>query len=115
MWRRPIIPLNDDERDNHLFRIPDDPIRYPVLPDVFPSPKPMERSQSQPQMGTGLLGNTAGTDNPMAATGSPISVGQDNSLPVTVSVAPVATDFSGMLTSAQKAVPDMRQSVPMAS
>ncbi|KAL4225876.1 hypothetical protein ACF0H5_013865 [Mactra antiquata] len=38
MWRKPIVPLTDEERDNHLFRIPDDPIRFPVLPELGERP-----------------------------------------------------------------------------
>lgn len=50
IWRRPIIPLTDEERDNHLFRIPDDPKRFPVLPDLPCSLG--ERSVTQPQIST---------------------------------------------------------------
>ena len=49
MWKKPIIPLTDDERDNHLFRIPDDPKRFRILPELSGL---KERSLTQPQIST---------------------------------------------------------------
>lgn len=63
MWRRPIIPLTDEERDNHLFRIPDDPKRFPVLPEL--SPKLGERSVTQPLMSTVTV-NRSKTDQALS-------------------------------------------------
>ena len=54
MWKKPINPLTEEERDNHLFRIPDDPKRFRILPELTQSMK--ERSLTQPQMST-LSGN----------------------------------------------------------
>ena len=47
MWRRPIIPLTDEERDNHLFRIPD---TSKFVLEMLSSLGP--RSLTQPQMTT---------------------------------------------------------------
>ena len=48
MWKKPIFPLSEEERDNHLFRIPDDPKRFRILPELTQSLN--ERSLTQPQM-----------------------------------------------------------------
>lgn len=103
MWRRQIIPLTDQERDNHLFRIPDDPIRYPVLPEVFPSPKLGDRCQSQPQMETKKLGDTQ-KSGPL--------VSGNNTLPE--STVQVSTDATGMFTS-PPTLPETQPPVPVAS
>ncbi|XP_060570277.1 uncharacterized protein LOC132728621 [Ruditapes philippinarum] len=59
MWRRPIVPLTEEERDNHLFRIPDDPKRFRVLPEL--SNNLRERSVTQPQISTNSV-NASKTD-----------------------------------------------------
>lgn len=106
MWRRPILPLSDEERDNHLFRIPDDPIRFPVLPDVFPSPRLGERSQSQPKMET-------------SKTVSPGRSGSAANMSVTRTLkeplGEITTDCTGMLVSQPGTLQDNRQHVQMAS
>ncbi|KAH3893049.1 hypothetical protein DPMN_017188 [Dreissena polymorpha] len=61
MWRRPIIELTEEERDNHLFRLPDDPKRYPVLPELG------TRSLTQPQMTT-VTAEPARTEKPSQLT-----------------------------------------------
>ncbi|KAK3601780.1 hypothetical protein CHS0354_016147 [Potamilus streckersoni] len=33
-WKTPIVPLTDEERDNHLFWIPDDPKKFRALPEL---------------------------------------------------------------------------------
>lgn len=48
MWKKPIVPLTEEERDNHLFRIPDDPKRFRILPEL--SEDLRERSLTQPLM-----------------------------------------------------------------
>lgn len=63
MWRRPIVPLTDDERDNHLFRIPDDPKRFPVLPELSQSLD--GRSATQPQI-TKSSENIPKTESPVS-------------------------------------------------
>ncbi len=65
MWRRPIIPLTDDERDNHLFRIPDDVKRFDVLPQLSSLKESFqERSMTQPEMSSSKLGLEWGTAQP---------------------------------------------------
>ncbi|XP_052781235.1 uncharacterized protein LOC128217855 isoform X2 [Mya arenaria] len=48
IWRQPILPLTDEERDNHLFRIPDDPKRFRILPTLSLG----DRALTQPQIST---------------------------------------------------------------
>lgn len=48
MWRRTILPLTDEERDNHLFRFSDDPKRFRVLPELSLG----DRSMTQPLIST---------------------------------------------------------------
>lgn len=102
MWRRPILPLTEDEMDNHLFRIPDDPVRFPVLPDVFPSPKPMERSKSQPQMGTDTAGEKIVTEKSARVTFNDTA-------------GKMATDSTGMISSQPMPMQETQQPIPMAS
>lgn len=39
LHRKDIKPLTDVERDNHLFRIPDDPKRFGPLPEITLGPE----------------------------------------------------------------------------
>ncbi|XP_053378149.1 uncharacterized protein LOC123529262 isoform X2 [Mercenaria mercenaria] len=70
MWRRPIVPLTEDERDNHLFRIPDDPKRFRVLPELSHSLG--DRSLTQPQISTVSV-NASKTDPPFSQLTAPTS------------------------------------------
>ncbi|XP_071128270.1 uncharacterized protein [Mytilus edulis] len=47
LHRKDIIPLTDSERDNHLFRIPDDPKRFGALPELTLGPEnPAQESRT---------------------------------------------------------------------
>ena len=70
MWRRTIVPLTEEERDNHLFRIPDDPKRFRVLPEL--SHNLGERSVTQPQISTVSV-NASKTDPQPSQLSAPTS------------------------------------------
>ncbi|XP_021347646.1 uncharacterized protein LOC110446691 isoform X2 [Mizuhopecten yessoensis] len=68
LWKRTINPLKDDERDNHLFRIPDDYQRFgkprPVF-DVDPTPPTVTETKSilrSPGRNTNQSGVTMSAD-----------------------------------------------------
>ncbi|KAL3851655.1 hypothetical protein ACJMK2_015384 [Sinanodonta woodiana] len=47
-WKTPIVPLTDEERDNHLFWIPEDPKKFRALPELN-HPKSTSAEFMQPQ------------------------------------------------------------------
>jgi len=91
MWRRPIVPLTDEERDNHLFRIPDDPKRFRVLPELGHSLG--ERSMTLPQM-TGSMSALPSQVDPRVSQLTVPSSFNDPSLRLT-------TDHTGLVSKQQ--------------
>lgn len=74
LYRRTIVPLQDWERDNHLFRIPDDVSKFGPYEGIEPSSKPGLPPVENPNIGVSSVIAQSLQPTMQTLTGSPTAL-----------------------------------------